>query len=381
MDIAVILIFVVGCALLIGGAEVLVRHASALAMTVGIPPLIIGLTIVAYGTSAPELAVSVQSSYSGQGELAVGNLIGSNIANILLILGASAVVTPLVVSKQIIRLEVPLMIGISIATFFMGWNHAIDRLEAGILFAGAVGYTGFIIFQSLQDETATQAVLDELPDDLPAAGERSLIPPIAVRLLWIVFSFGLLILGSRALVYSASAIARAFGLSELIIGLTVVAIGTSLPELATSVMASLKGERDIAIGNVIGSNIFNLLFVMGVSGLVSPQPLPVASPALRFDLPVMVAVAIACLPIFFTGSRVDRWEGLLFLGYYIAYTSYLVFNATQHDSIEVFSSLVLVLVSLLTLVALMGWIMQMIRTFKVMRRRQRRKANVQDSDS
>jgi cation:H+ antiporter len=383
MDITVILLFAVGCALLIGGAEVLVRHASALAVTMGIPPLIIGLTIVSYGTSAPELAVSVQSSYGGQGELAIGNLIGSNISNILLILGASAVVTPLVVSKQIIRLEVPLMIGVSIATLIMGWNHTIDRVEAGILFAGAVAYTGFIIYQSLRDDSVAQAALEELPDDLSTdeSVKRSPVPKLAVQILWIVLSFGLLILGSRALVHSASAIARTFGFSELIIGLTVVAIGTSLPELATSVMASLKGEKDIAIGNVVGSNIFNLLFVMGTCGLVSPEPLPVAAPALRFDLPVMVAVAIACLPIFFTGSVVARWEGLLFLGYYISYISYLVFNATQHNSIEVFSTLVIVLVSLLTLVALMGWIMQMIRTVKVMKRRQRRKAEFQDSDS
>ncbi len=374
MDSTVILLFIVGCALLIAGAEMLVNHASFLALAFGISPLVIGLTIVAYGTSAPELVVSVQSSYSGQGDLAVGNLVGSNIANVLLILGVSSVVTPLVVSRKIIRLEVPLLIGISIATMAMAWNGSIGRLEGSILFLGALLYTGFIIYQSRREESE-DARIAALDLDVPPAIalERPRTGQIVIRLVWIIVSFAMLVVGSRSLVYSASAIARSLGFSELIIGLTIVAVGTSLPELATSVMASIKGEKDIAIGNVIGSNIFNILFVMGVCSMVAPEGLPIALPALRFDIPVMVAVAIACLPIFFTGGIVDRWEGLLFLGYYLAYTSYLVFNATQHDSIELFSTLVLALVALLTLVALMDWIMRMLRASKLAQRRQRRK--------
>ncbi|TVQ17034.1 MAG: sodium:calcium antiporter [Leptolyngbya sp. DLM2.Bin15] len=374
MDSTVILLFIVGCALLIVGAEMLVNHASFLALAFGISPLVIGLTIVAYGTSAPELVVSVQSSYNGLGDLAVGNLVGSNIANVLLILGVSSVVTPLVVSRKIIRLEVPLLIGISITTLAMAWNGNIGRLEGAILFLGALIYTGFIIYQSRREESedARIAALD-LDAPQAIAPERPRKGQIAIRLGWIAVSFAMLVLGSRSLVYSASSIARSLGFSELIIGLTIVAVGTSLPELATSVMASIKGEKDIAIGNVIGSNIFNILFVMGVCSMISPEGLPIALPALRFDIPVMVAVAIACLPIFFTGGIVDRWEGLLFLGYYLAYTSYLVFNATQHDSIELFSTLVLALVALLTLVALMDWIMRMLRASKLARRRQRRK--------
>ncbi|MBF2089604.1 MAG: calcium/sodium antiporter [Synechococcales cyanobacterium K44_A2020_017] len=374
MDSTVILLFIVGCALLIAGAEMLVNHASFLALAFGISPLVIGLTIVAYGTSAPELVVSVQSSYSGQGDLAVGNLVGSNIANVLLILGVSSVVTPLVVSRKIIRLEVPLLIGISIATMAMAWNGSIGRLEGSILFLGALLYTGFIIYQSRREESE-DARIAALDLDVPPAIalERPRTGQIVIRLVWIIVSFAMLVVGSRSLVYSASAIARSLGFSELIIGLTIVAVGTSLPELATSVMASIKGEKDIAIGNVIGSNIFNILFVMGVCSMIAPEGLPIALPALRFDIPVMVAVAIACLPIFFTGGIVDRWEGLLFLGYYLAYTSYLVFNATQHDSIELFSTLVLALVALLTLVALMDWIMRMLRASKLAQRRQRRK--------
>lgn len=374
MDSTVILLFIVGCALLIAGAEMLVNHASFLALAFGISPLVIGLTIVAYGTSAPELVVSVQSSYSGQGDLAVGNLVGSNIANVLLILGVSSVVTPLVVSRKIIRLEVPLLIGISIATMAMAWNGSIGRLEGSILFLGALLYTGFIIYQSRREESEDARIAALDLDAPPAiALERPRTGQIVIRLVWIIVSFAMLVVGSRSLVYSASAIARSLGFSELIIGLTIVAVGTSLPELATSVMASIKGEKDIAIGNVIGSNIFNILFVMGVCSMVAPEGLPIALPALRFDIPVMVAVAIACLPIFFTGGIVDRWEGLLFLGYYLAYTSYLVFNATQHDSIELFSTLVLALVALLTLVALMDWIMRMLRASKLAQRRQRRK--------
>lgn len=374
MDSTVILLFIVGCALLIAGAEMLVNHASFLALAFGISPLVIGLTIVAYGTSAPELVVSVQSSYSGQGDLAVGNLVGSNIANVLLILGVSSVVTPLVVSRKIIRLEVPLLIGISIATMAMAWNGSIGRLEGSILFLGALLYTGFIIYQSRREESEDARIAALDLDAPPAiALERPRTGQIVIRLVWIIVSFAMLVVGSRSLVYSASAIARSLGFSELIIGLTIVAVGTSLPELATSVMASIKGEKDIAIGNVIGSNIFNILFVMGVCSMIAPEGLPIALPALRFDIPVMVAVAIACLPIFFTGGIVDRWEGLLFLGYYLAYTSYLVFNATQHDSIELFSTLVLALVALLTLVALMDWIMRMLRASKLAQRRQRRK--------
>lgn len=374
MDSTVILLFIVGCALLIVGAEMLVNHASFLALAFGISPLVIGLTIVAYGTSAPELVVSVQSSYEGLGDLAVGNLVGSNIANVLLILGVSSVVTPLVVSRKIIRLEVPLLIGISITTMAMAWNGSIGRLEGAILFLGALLYTGFIIYQSRRED-AEDARIAALDLDAPQAiaSERPRGSQIAIRLVWIVVSFAMLVAGSRSLVYSASSIARSLGFSELIIGLTIVAVGTSLPELATSVMASIKGEKDIAIGNVIGSNIFNILFVMGVCSMIAPEGLPIALPALRFDIPVMVAVAIACLPIFFTGGIVDRWEGLLFLGYYLAYTSYLVFNATQHDSIELFSTLVLALVALLTLVALMDWIMRMLRASKLAQRRQRRK--------
>lgn len=381
MNITILLLFVLGCALLVVGAEILVRYSSLLALRAGIPPLIIGLTIVAYGTSAPELAVSVQSSLNGQADVAVGNVIGSNIANVLLILGASAVITPLVVSKQIIRLEVPLMIGISFLTLFMGWNGSIDRVEGLILFTGAVLYTSFIAYQSMREERPTTAADMDLPvDPLEAdSSQPKVVQGILIPLLWIAASLVLLVLGSRSLVYSASSLARAFGISELIIGLTVVAVGTSLPELATSVMASLKGEKDIAIGNVIGSNIFNLLVVLGLSGVFAPQGgILVSLPALRFDIPVMIAVAIACLPIFFTGSMVARWEGLLFLGYYLAYTSYLVFNATQHDNIDVFSTVVLVLVSLLTLVAMMGWIMHILRMVKVTQRRRRRMAEKSD---
>ena len=295
---------IAGLVLLVAGAEVLVRGAARLAAQFGIPPLIIGLTVVAFGTSAPETAVSVQAAFNGSGDLAIGNVIGSNIANILLILGMTALIAPLVVSRQLIRLDVPIMIGASLLVFALAWDGSLSRLDGALLFAGILAYTAFLIISSRRDKTtaaddefATEFGLNEAPK--PYAG--------LINLGLIVVGLVLLVSGSNFLVEGAVSLARALGLSELVIGLTVVAVGTSLPELATSVMAAIKGERDIAVGNIVGSNIFNLLCVLGLASLVSPSAIPVAANALAFDFPVMIAVAIACLPIFFNGYSIKRW--------------------------------------------------------------------------
>lgn len=339
---------IAGLVLLVAGAEVLVRGAAKLAAQFGIPPLIIGLTVVAFGTSAPETAVSVQSAFNGSGDLAIGNVIGSNIANVLLILGMTALIAPLIVSRQLIRLDVPIMIGASLLTFGLAWDGSLSRLDGALLFAGVLTYTGFLIYSARKDkgndddEFAKEFGLDEAPK--PYAW--------VINLGLIIAGLVLLVAGSNFLVEGAVTLARALGISELVIGLTVVAIGTSLPELATSILAAIKGERDIAVGNIVGSNIFNLLCVLGLASLVSPAAISVSPNALAFDFPVMIAVAVACLPIFFAGYRINRWEGLLFLAYYVAYTLYLILSSTGRPFADVMGEAMLGYVLPLTAVTL-----------------------------
>ncbi len=324
---------IAGLVLLVAGAEVLVRGAAKLAAQFGISPLVIGLTVVAFGTSAPETAVSVQAALNGSGDIAIGNVVGSNIANVLLILGVTALVAPLVVSRQLIRLDVPIMIGASLVTFGLAWDGELSRIDGALLFAAVVAYTLFLIISSRREKAAEAD--DEFAKEFglhePAKPHAGLINAGLV-----IAGLVLLVVGSNFLVEGAVALARALGLSELVIGLTVIAVGTSLPELATSIMAAFRGERDIAVGNIVGSNIFNLLCVLGLASLVSPQAIGVSSNALAFDFPVMIAVAVACLPIFFAGYCIKRWEGALFLAYYVAYTLYLVLTSTGRPFAETF---------------------------------------------
>lgn len=349
MDPTVTVMFLLGLVLLVGGAEFLVRGAAQLAAAVGISPLIIGLTVVAFGTSAPELAVSMRSAMSGQAgaDIAVGNVVGSNIFNVLFILGLSAAIAPLVVSQRLVRVDVPLMIGASVLLLLLALDGKIGRLDGALLFTGILVYTLFAILQGRRE---SQAVAAEY------AGEFSARPRTPagylINLGYIVGGLALLVLGAHWLVDAAVDIARAFGVSELVIGLTIVAAGTSLPEVATSVMASIKGERDIAVGNIVGSNLFNILSVLGLAALVAPDGVNVAPSALRFDIPIMIAVAFACLPIFFTGYAIARWEGLLFLGYYALYTTFLVAAAARYPALESFTAGLLFFVVPLTALTL-----------------------------
>lgn len=345
MDPLTLILFIAGLVLLVGGAELLVRGASGLAARVGISPLVIGLTVVAFGTSSPELAVSIGSAWSGDADIALGNVIGSNIFNVLFILGLAAAITPLVVAQQLIRLDVPLMIGATVLLLLLALDGSIGRLD-GLVLAGAVAaYTAFLIRQSRKE--SSRVVLDEYEE---AFGEEPRAPAWPLQLGAVVAGLGLLVLGSRWLVGAAVELAGALGVSDLIVGLTIVAAGTSLPEVATSVIASLRGERDIAVGNVVGSNIFNILAVLGLSSLVSPDGIAVAPAMVTFDIPIAITVALACLPIFFTGHLIARWEGALFLAYYLAYTLYLILNVTQHDALPAFSGVMLAFVLPLTAV-------------------------------
>jgi len=317
-----------GFVLLIGGAELLVRGAARLATLFGISPLVVGLTVVAFGTSSPELAVSVVSAWEGQAGIALGNVVGSNICNVLLILGLSALVAPLVVHRQVVRLEVPIMVGISLLLLLFAGNGVVGRGEGLLLFAGAVTYTVWSVRRSRREGRA-EAAAELTPVDGHAGWWR--------EVLLILGGLLLLGVGSKWLVTGAVEVARHFGVSDLVIGLTVIAVGTSLPELATSVLASLRGERDIAVGNVVGSNIFNILVVLGLTAAVSPAGVPVPPSALGFDLPVMFAVAVACLPVFFSGHRIARWEGGLFFAYYLAYTLFVLLAAVGHPYLAAFA--------------------------------------------
>lgn len=322
------LLLVAGLVLLIVGAEGLVRGASRLATRVGISPIVVGLTVVAFGTSAPELTVSIGSSLSGQASVALGNVVGSNIFNVLFILGAAAIAAPLTAATRLVRLDVPLGIGVSVGTLLLALDGGIGRIDGLLLVIGLIVYTGILIVQSRsQKEPPRSSPLDEDAADTGWGWNLGLV----------VGGLAVLVLGARWFVEAAVGMARMLGVSELVIGLTIVAGGTSLPELATSVLASLRGERDIAVGNVVGSNLFNLLSVLGLSAVVAPGGIPVSETVLWFDLPVMIAVAVACLPVFFTGYTIARWEGLLFLGYYVAYTTYLLLGATQHEALSTFS--------------------------------------------
>lgn len=342
------LMFLLGLAALTAGAELLVRGAARLSLTLGISPLVVGLTVVAFGTSAPEMAVSVGAVLNGSGDLAVGNVVGSNIANVLLILGLSALIVPLAVHDQVIRQEIPIMIGASLLLVVFAFDGSIGVGEGGLLFLLVIVYTTFLVIQSRR---ASQELQDEFAAELPDTASRW-DAHWAVQILWVVVGLGLLVLGSEWLVDAAVAVARALGVSDLVIGLTVVAVGTSMPEIATSLMAAWRGERDIAVGNIVGSNIFNIFACMGLAGMISGDGIPVSDAARNFDLWVMLAVALACLPIAMTGREIARWEGAVFVAYYVAYTAYLVLAAQQHQHLPAFSAVMLGYVLPLTVIGL-----------------------------
>ncbi|WP_291995517.1 calcium/sodium antiporter [Candidatus Accumulibacter sp. ACC003] len=327
--------FIPGLLALIVGAELLVRGASKLALSFGLSPLVVGLTVVAFGTSSPELAVSVQSAWSGQVDIALGNVVGSNILNVLFILGISALIAPLLVHRQLIQQEVPVMIGVSLLLWALVADGGISRGD-GLLLVGLLLAYNFVIIRQSRRENAAASEPALAAD---AAGGKAWDAHWLVQALLVVAGMDLLVLGAHWLVDAAVTLARRLGMSEAVVGLTIVAAGTSLPEVATSIMAAVRGERDIAVGNVVGSNIFNILAVLGISASIAPGDLVVAPSILAFDLPVMVAVAVACLPIFFTGHLIARWEGTLFLAYYAAYTTYLILDAAGHAAQSGFSLL------------------------------------------
>ena len=318
---------VAGVVLLVVSAELLVRGAVRLALAAGLSPLVVGLTVVSWGTSSPELAVSVGGALRGVCDIAVGNVVGSNIANVLLILGVAALIMPLTVARQLVRIELPVMIGISAALMLLAYDGSITRLEGSILLVALAVATTIWVRSAQRNHDFATEVAEE-------SSEGSRVPLSGAL---VVLGLGGLWISAELIVDSAVVLASLWGLSELVIGLTIVAVGTSLPEIAVSLMAAYRGQADLAVGNVVGSNIFNILGILGLASLVSDGGLPVAPAALRFDLPVMLATALACLPVFISGGRIARWEGAIFLAYYAAYVTYLLLQAAHHDALPAFS--------------------------------------------
>lgn len=360
MSLSVILLLIGGLVLLVLGAELLVRGASTIASILGIPSLLVGLTIVAYGTSSPEMSVSIQSAFAGQPDIALGNVVGSNIFNVLIILGISALIAPLMVANQLIRLDVPIMIGVSVLTLMFASDGKISRVDGTILFTGAIVYTLFLIYEAKKHKN------QESEEDKSQNVVENNLKNWIINIGFIGIGLVLLVQGSNWLVESSISIARAIGVSELVIGLTIISAGTSLPELASSVVATIRGERDIAVGNVIGSNIFNILAVLGLSSAVSPAGINVSLAALNFDIPVMIAVAVSCFPIFYTGKSIDRWEGVLFLAYYCAYATYLILDSSKHSQLPLFN---LVMISFVIPITIITLIVTTVRSYQAKRQR------------
>ncbi|MFV0429214.1 MAG: calcium/sodium antiporter [Arachnia sp.] len=317
---------VAGLVLLVAGGEALVRGASSLARRFDVSALVVGLTVVSLATSAPELAVTTGSVLAGAPDLAVGNVVGSNIANLLLVLGVGAVVVPLSVERQLVRKDLPIMVGFGALLLLFSLDGGLGRIDGAILLGLYIVLTVATVF------FARKAKVDH---PIEAVGMR----PLWQIVLLIVGGVVALVGGAQLLVTGAVRIATALGLSGLIVGLTIVAIGTSLPELAVTVVAVRQRQVDIAVGNVVGSNIANIGLVLGLPSLVGGS-IPVAPAAVALDIPLMLAITVVFGFLAFTGMRIVRWEGALFLALYAAYLTYLVLAATEHDALAGFTSVV-----------------------------------------
>jgi cation:H+ antiporter len=285
-----------------------------------VTPLVVGLTVVALGTSAPEMMTSVYSQWIGQGSVAIGNVIGSNIFNVFAILGLSAVVAPLAVDTNLLKLDVPLVIMVSIVVLGFAYSGTIGRWESAMLAVGLVAYLVWVVTHSGSNDAPP--IVEELQEATEVVSPAS--QHWGILALLTLVGLGLIILGGRLFVSGAVDLARAFDVSESVIGLTIVAAGTSMPELVTSMLASYRGHRDIAVGNVVGSNLFNLMGVLGISGLVGAEPLAVEEKLLTFDLPIMIVGALVCLPMMASDGRLERWEGAVLFTAFVGYVTYLV---------------------------------------------------------
>jgi cation:H+ antiporter len=318
----VLFYFAGGLVGLVYGGDLLVKGASRLATALGVSPMVVGLTVVSFGTSAPELAVSLEAAFRGNADIAVANVVGSNTFNVLVVLGLCSLVAPLRVESAIIRRELPVLIGACVLLYLLSLNGSLGKLEGFILFAGIVLYTFWLVREALQ-KRADDAVLERESSESYSNLATSKQPKWRFLFL-IVLGLGLITVGAEWLVAGAVTVAEHFGVSDAMIGLTIVAAGTSLPEVVASVMATIKGERDIAVGNVIGSGIYNALAIAGLSALIVPNGLSVEQSLIQVDMPIMIVVSLLCFPFFIVGQTLSRSKGTVFLLGYVVYMVFLV---------------------------------------------------------
>ncbi len=312
---------VLGLVLLTAGAELVVRGGSRLATLAGVSPLVVGLTIVAVGTSAPELAIGIDSARQGVGDLALGNIAGTNIVNTLLVLGLIAFLAALPLHPRVPRIDLPVMVGAAALLLVMSLDGHLSVADGVVLLVGGVVYTVGVVRTSRREDPGLGAEFEEMLEG--PEQERGPLPRTSAvlgkQVVVVIVGLALIVLGADRLVSGAVSIATSLGVSDAFVGLTVVAIGTSAPELVTAIVASVRGERDIAVGNLFGSSVYNVLIILGLTVVASPGGLDVPSDLLRFDLPVMLAVSILCIPVFLTGHKVSRREGAMFLSLYAVY--------------------------------------------------------------
>ncbi|WP_006246969.1 calcium/sodium antiporter [Mycolicibacterium tusciae] len=317
-----VLWFLVGLGALVAGAEVMVRGGAKVASRFGISPIVIGLTVVSIGTSMPELAVGVVSAVDGNGALAVGNIAGTNVVNLLLVLGLSALLLPLALQMRTLRFELPVMAGAAVLLWLLVLDGVLTRIDGAVLTVGAVVYTLAVV------RTARRETRDVTTEFTTAYPKAQTPDRTALHIGMTVAGIAIIVIGAERLVDAAVGMARGFNVSDALIGLTVVAIGTSAPELVTTIVSTLRGERDIAIGNLLGSSIYNILLILGITCLVPAHGLALPAQLVRIDIPIMVAVALVCIPIFITGRRVSRVEGGAMVAAYVAFLAFLITTQT-----------------------------------------------------
>ncbi len=310
-----------GLVALVAGSELLVRGGTRFAALLGVPPILIGLTIVSIGTSMPELAVGIEAALQGSGSLAVGNIAGTNTFNILFILGLSALLAPLTLEMRTLRFDLPMMTAAALALVAMAWDGVLTRMEGAFLVAAGVAYTVGVVSAARREGRAVKA---DFAREYGVAPKRPSGRGIALSFAALVAGIAVIVVGAEWLVDGAIDLARMMGVSDAFIGLTVVAIGTSAPELVTTVVSTLRQERDIAVGNLIGSSVYNILIILGVTVLVPSSGIAVEANLIRVDLPVMGMAALVCAPVFLSGRRVSRIEGAAFVAAYLAYMTYLI---------------------------------------------------------
>ncbi len=327
-----LLLIAVGLVILTIGADLLVRGASRIALSIGISPLVVGLTIVACGTSAPEMAVSVQAGYSGQSEIAIGNVVGSNIFNGLVILGLCALISPLSTPLQLMKIDAPVMVVSTLTIYALAYTSRIGFWDGFALVLSLIAYVTFLIIHSRKKTRENLELTKEFTEEFHLEKPPKSEQHWAISSLICIIGLGFLILGAQWLVSGSVSLAEMLGISNTIIGLTIVAAGTSLPEVATSVVATYRGEKELAIGNVVGSNTFNLLGIMGCAALVSGDGIPIDAEMFWIHLPVMVVSTLVLIPMMVTGKRINRWEGMVLLVGYAFYNGYIVWDAMNRES-------------------------------------------------